>query len=382
MSKHALTIAVPHAVSRTRTVGSPRARSNLFALGATAFLIAGLTMVASAGSAFATGNANVPMTVTPDTGLSNGQSVTISGTGYTASSIGNVLECNSDPTQPTVVVPAPVSSTISVSCTAASYSHLVTTSASGALSGTFPVVQGTVGPPCGPAPAVAACPATDSAGTSPTADAALYPCPPTPAQQAKGDVCQLTYGDSAGDGSVNVNILFGAEAPPSATPTTAPPTTAAPVTATTKAPTTATTVAPATGASGATTAPATVAPAASTGTLASTGPGPAVGLLGVMGGVLLLLGLALLMMMLNVPQRAFAGIFDRGGRRSKAPAEGAAGGPLSNHMAKAASSWSEHVDHVGRRVGHGISTAPDTARGVTRRVVSASTRTAAWFLGR
>ncbi len=379
---HALTNAVSHTVSPTRTGASRSARSRLFALGATALVVAGLTMVASAGSAFAAGNANVPMTVTPDTGLTNGQSVTVSGTGFTASSIGNVLECNSDPKQPTVNVPAPVSSTISVSCTAASYSHLVTTTATGGLSGMFPVVQGTVGPPCGPAPAVAACPATDSAGTSPTADAALYPCPPTPAQQAIGDVCQLTYGDSAGDGSTSVNILFGAETPPSATPTTAPPTTAAPVTATTKAPTTATTVAPATGASMATTAPA-VAPAASTGTLASTGPGPGVGLLGVMGGVLLLLGLVLLLMLLNVPQRALAGIVERGGlRRDKAPVEGAPRGPLSNHMAKAASNWSGHVDHLGQRLGHGIANAPDTARGVTRQVVSVSTRTAAWFLGR
>ncbi len=377
-----MTNAVAHTVSRTRTGGTRRARSRLFALGAAALIIAGLTMVASTGSAFAAGNANVPMTVTPDTGLSNGQSVTITGSGFTASSIGNVLECNSDAKQPMVNVPAPVSSTISVSCTAASYSHLVTTSATGGLSGTFPVVQGTVGPPCGPAPAVAACPATDSAGTSPTADAALYPCPPTPAQQAIGDVCTLTYGDSAGDGSTAVNILFGAETPPSAT-TTAPPTTAAPVTATTKAPTTATTVAPATGASSATTTPAAVAPAASTGTLASTGPGPGVGLLGMMGGLLLLLGLVLLLMLLNVPQRALAGIFDRGGpRRDKAPVEGAPGGPRSKHMAKAASSWSGHVDHVGRRLGHGISIAPDAARGVTRQVVSASTRTATWFLGR
>jgi len=376
-----LTNAVSQTVSRTRIGGSRRARSRLFALGATTLIIAGLTMVASSGSAFAAGNANVPMTVTPDTGLSNGQSVTVTGSGFTASSIGNVLECNSDAKQPTVDVPAPVSSTISVSCTAASYSHLVTTSATGALSGTFPVVQGTVGPPCGPAPAVAACPATDSAGTSPTADAALYPCPPTPAQQAIGDVCQLTYGDSAGDGTTAVDILFGAETPPSAT-TTAPPTTAAPVTATTKAPTTPTTVAPATGASSATTTPA-AAPAASTGTLASTGPGPAVGLLGVMGGLLLLLGLGLLLMILNVPQRAFAGIFDRGGlRRSKARVEGAPGEPRSKHRATAASSWSGHVDQLGRRLGHGICTAPDAARGVTRRVVSASTRTATWFLGR
>lgn len=376
MSEHALTIPGRH--TEPPRGGSGRKASRLLAAGAATLLVAGLTIVGCTVSAFAAGNANVPMTVTPDTGLSNGQSVTVSGTGFTASAIGNVLECNSDAKQPTVAVPAPVSSTISVSCTAASYSHLITTSATGGLSGAFPVVQGTVGPPCGPAPAVAACPATDSAGTSPTADAALYPCPPTPAQQAIGDVCQLTYGDSSGDGTTAVNILFGAEAPPS-TPTTAPSTTAAPVTATTKAPTT--TVAPATGASGATTTP--VATPAATGTLAATGPGRGVGLLGLMGGVLLLLGLLLLLMFLNVPQRAFAGIFDRdGGRRVKASVKRDPDGSLSQHVAKAASSWVGHVDHVGRRLGHGVSVAPVAARGLTSRVVSASSRTAAWFLGR
>jgi len=336
-------------------------------------------MVAGTGSASAAGNANVPITVTPNTGLSNGQSVMITGSGFTASSIGNVVQCNSDPKQPTVMDPAPVSSTISVSCNAPSYSHLITTSTTGGLSGTFPVVQGTVGPPCGPAPAVVACPATDSAGTSPTADAALYPCPPTPAQQAIGDVCTLTYGDSAGDGGTTVNILFGAETPPSAT-TTAPPTTAAPVTATTKAPTTATTVAPATGASSATTA-AVSSPSPTP--LAATGPGRGVGLLGVMGGVLLLLGLLLLLMLLNVPQRALAGIFDRGAvRNTKAPVERDPSATPSRHVLKSASTWVGPVDEVGRRLGRGLAGAPDAARGLTGRAVSASTRAAAWLLGR
>jgi hypothetical protein len=380
LSKHGLTNAVSHTVSRTRTGESRRARSRLFGLGAAALIIAGLATVATTGSAFATGNANVPMTVSPDTGLSNGQSVTISGTGYTNSSIGNVLECNSDAKQPTVAVGAPVNSTISVSCTAASYSHLVTTSATGGLSGTFPVVQGTVGPPCGPAPAVAVCPATDSGGGSPTADAALYPCPPTPAQQAIGDVCQLTYGDSAGDGSVPVNILFGAETAPSST-TTAPPTTAAPVTATTKAPTT--TVAPVTGASSGTTTPAAPVAAPTTGTLASTGPGRPVGVVAVIGGVLLILGMLLLLAMLNIPQRAFAGIFDRdGGRKVRPPVAPDSDRPRSFHAMKTASNWVGHLDGVGQRLGHGASAASGGARGLTSRVVSASARTAAWLLGR
>ena len=142
--------------------------------------ITGGTLAASA----ATG-ASPPITITPDTGLTNGQVVTITGTGFAKSSIGNVLECNSDAKQPTVLVGGLVNSTISVSCIAPSLSKLVTTSATGALNTTFPVVQGTVGPPCGPAPAAVTCPATDSAGKSPTADAALYPCPPTAAPDTR-----------------------------------------------------------------------------------------------------------------------------------------------------------------------------------------------------
>ena len=42
--------------------------------------------------------------ITPDTGLTNGSVVTITGTGFTKSSIGNVLECNDDATQPNVMV--------------------------------------------------------------------------------------------------------------------------------------------------------------------------------------------------------------------------------------------------------------------------------------
>ena len=95
----------------------------------------------------------------------------------------------------------------------------MTTNPKGAVSDIFKVVQGTVGPPCGPAPAVIVCPPTDTAGKSPTADAALYPCPPTPAQQAIGDVCTLTYGDQANDTGV-ATILFGSETLPTSTTTT------------------------------------------------------------------------------------------------------------------------------------------------------------------
>ena len=187
--------------------------------------------------------ATVTPTITPNTGLTNGAAVTFAASGLTASSIGNILECNSDSSQPQVKVGGIVNNTINVSCIAPSLQAIVTVNASGSVSATFHVIEGTVGPPCGPAPAAATCPATDSAGQSPTADAALYPCPPTAAQQAKGDDCTLTFGDEAND-SAEGTITFASTAPASTTP----PTTA-PVTATTKPPTTTpTTVAPVTGA--------------------------------------------------------------------------------------------------------------------------------------
>jgi hypothetical protein len=264
---------------------------------------------------------------------------------------------------------------VSVSCTAISLSALVATSATGALSTTFKVVQGTVGPPCGPAPALLTCPATDSGGASPTADAALYPCPPTAAQQAIGDVCTLTYGDQAGDGGM-ATILFAGESPPVATTTTgAPP----PTTATTKPPAPVTTVAPATGASSGTTAPAT---AATAGTLASTGPGRGVGWLGLIGGALILSGL-LLLVLLNAPRRAFAGFVAPIGRRKmRAPVDGHPSRSLTRHVSGATSRWVGQVDHLGRRMGDHVSGAPAAARGVAEKVATASTRTATWFLGR
>ena len=152
------------------------------------------------------------MTVTPDSGLSGGSVVNVSGSGFSKSSIGNLLECNSDPGQPTVALGSPINSTVPVSCTAPSYSMLVSTSSAGAISTTYTVVQGTTGPPAGPPPPPS-CPATDSAGNSPSADAADYPCPPTPAQEAAGDTCQLTYGDQAGD-SASAAIYFVGQTPP------------------------------------------------------------------------------------------------------------------------------------------------------------------------
>jgi hypothetical protein len=125
-------------------------------------------------------------------------------------------------------------------------------------------------------------------------------------------------------------------------------------------------------------------PVASTGTLASTGPGPAVGWLGAVGGVLLLLGLLLLLVLLDVPQRAWAGFFDREGGSAplSKPADPGPDRSVSRQMAKAASSWAGQVNHAGHRLGDGVARMPGAAQGVTHSVVSVSTRTAAWLLGR
>ena len=319
-----------------------------------------MTILGVASSASAAAGKTVTPTITPDTGLTNGESVTLTASGLTPASIGNIIECNSDANQPTVHDGGVVNSDIPVSCTGPSFSKLVTVTAGGTISGTFSVVQGTNGPPCGPAPNVVTCPATDSAGKSPTADAALYPCPPTAAQQAIGDVCTLTYGDEANDSAAG-NILFGSEAPPSATPTTAAPT------PTTKAPTT--TVAPVTGASGGTTTPpAVTTPAPAPTALASTGPGPAVGWLTAVGGVLLLLGLLVMSVVLDLPKRAVAGLANaRGMGAVRALADRDIGGALGS---------------VKRQVGDRLSDAPAAARSLGHRVASASVRTASWFLGR
>jgi hypothetical protein len=349
-----------------------RAVSKGLSAAAAALAIGGLTILVGAASASAAGNMNLTITVTPSTGLSDGASVTITGSGFAPTSIGNVLECNSDAKQPNVALGSPVNSSISVSCTAPSLTKLVTTTSSGSVSTTFKVVQGTVGPPCGPTPAVVTCPATDTGGQSPTADAALYPCPPTAAQQAIGDVCTLSYGDQAND-SGTATILFAGETPPAATTTTAAttPTTAAAAPTTTRAPATAPT-----------SVTTSAAPAAPTpGVLASTGPGRGVGWLGAIGAVLLLFGLLLLLLM-NAPRRALAGLIPLRSRTMSAPVDDRHTPSLSQHMAEATSKWVGRVDHLGRRLGDQVSGAPAAARGVAHKTVSASTRTARWFLGR
>lgn len=233
-------------------------------LGAAGALVAGIGLVGWATAAWAGGT----LTASPSSGISpSGQTITLSGSGFTPNSTGNYLECNNDPNEPNVHLGGLVNSDVGVGCTAPAVSGnaLQATGASGSFTKSYQVATGTIGPPCGAAgDLIATCPATDSAGQSPAADAAKYPCPPTAAQQAAGVTCVIHFGDQAND-SAQVTILFQGES------AGGPTTTAAPV-ATTSAPT-------------ATTAPAT---SADTNALAVTGPGPALwSLLGAGLGLLL-----------------------------------------------------------------------------------------------
>jgi hypothetical protein len=124
------------------------------------------------------------ITVTPSTGLIGGAIVAISGTNYLPFQLAGGLECNNAPNQPTVDYSG---SAVSVSCTSP---QLVSTTNTGAFQLQFRVAQGVTGPPTS---------GLDSAGHEASTDAAAYPCPPTPAQQSVGVICQIAVGDQSGD---------------------------------------------------------------------------------------------------------------------------------------------------------------------------------------
>jgi hypothetical protein len=150
-------------------------------------------------------NGTGTVTVDPGTCLVNGTVATIKGTGLLSSSssnyLGAIIECNSDPDQPTI---ATLGAAIPVSCTSA-LADTFTPNASGNLNATFTIVEGTTGPPTS---------GDDSSGNPGSVDAPYYPCPPTPAQEAGGDRCQMVVSDSGGD-KVVVPISFNPDiAPP------------------------------------------------------------------------------------------------------------------------------------------------------------------------
>ncbi len=201
-------------MSLTAKTGAAMAAVVLAALGLGACSSSSTTSSVSTTSTSSPKKSAATLTVSPSSGLVNMQSVTVTGSGFAVTSEGNLLECNGAPNQPTVALPAPVSAKVSVGCSAPSLGGVVSTTSSGTLSSSYNVVQGTVGPPCGTSAAlIAQCPTTDSAGVSPSTDAAAYPCPPTAAQQASGVVCVLTFGDASGN-TASSPILFSGEKAP------------------------------------------------------------------------------------------------------------------------------------------------------------------------
>ena len=170
-------------------------------------------------------SASAALIVSPNSGLTSGQSVTVTGSGYDASSTGAVLECNNASGQPTIAV---LGNSIPVSCTNP-LNSLHTTDASGNLSTTFTIVTGVTGPPGT---------GTDSSGGDAATDAAGYPCPPTPAQITAGVSCTIAYGDQGGAQASSLISFGGGTTTTTSGGTT---TTTAQSTTTTTAPTTTTT---------------------------------------------------------------------------------------------------------------------------------------------
>lgn len=126
------------------------------------------------------------LTVNPDTDLTQGEQVSVTGSGMADNSYGSVIECNLANDEPTVEVEG---NAVPVGCTDPLKS-IQSTNSSGGFSTTFTIQTGTIGPPGQ---------GTDSAGNSASTDAAKYPCPPTPAQQAAGTTCDIVFGDVGGD---------------------------------------------------------------------------------------------------------------------------------------------------------------------------------------
>ncbi len=154
------------------------------------------------------------LTVTPSECLSGGTVVSVTGAGFDSKSLGLILQCNDDQSQPTVHLPAPIDESVPVSCTAPKLENAVTTSAEGTLSASWTVIAGTTGPSCGqPGDLASTCP-VDSLGNNASEDAADYPCPPTPAQVEAGVSCTISFGDEGGEQQV-VHISFQASAAPS-----------------------------------------------------------------------------------------------------------------------------------------------------------------------
>ena len=159
--------------------------------------------------------------VTPNTGLANGPTVTMTGSGLTPRiRSATSSSATAIPTSPTVHDGGVVNSTISVSCTAPSFSALVTTTAKGDdvghLQGGARERRAAVRP--GSIRRDLSRHRQPGKARRPTPR--CIPVHPTPAQQAIGDVCTLTYGDQANDSGVGQHPLRVRDPATGATTTT------------------------------------------------------------------------------------------------------------------------------------------------------------------
>ncbi len=216
--------------------------------------------------------------------VSGGDVLSLSGAGFTPSALASDVECNTDPAQPMVTL---LGNYIPISCTLV---KILNVTATGTFTGSFTIKTGTTGPGAAGTPVCttgSGTPATTttipnctSSGDGAT-DAAKYPCPPTAAQQAAGDTCILAIGDINGDRAVGA-ISFTGESTGGTTTSgaTTPPTSSAP----------ASSAASGAGATPTTAASAPSSASQSSSSLASTGPGPHLWLIALMGLVILFLG--------------------------------------------------------------------------------------------
>jgi hypothetical protein len=129
-------------------------------------------------------HADPTITVSPAVDLADNQTVTVTVSGF-PDEPGAITECNNATGQPTILV---AGNQVPVSCTNP-LNNLQNVSGGGFAGKPFTIHAGTVGPPAAGA---------DSAGKDAAADAALYPCPPTPAQAAAGATCVIAFGNAGG----------------------------------------------------------------------------------------------------------------------------------------------------------------------------------------
>jgi hypothetical protein len=149
------------------------------------------------------------LSVSPATRLLNGQQVQVTGSGFSYSNSVTLFECNEtrgEPTADTNGVNLPVGCSNPFGEGGPFQSGFALTGSAGTLGTTFTVATGVLGPP-----GVTVTDATgiDSAGGEIAADAANYPCPPTPAQLSAGATCAITFVDNSNE-TVSAPISFAA----------------------------------------------------------------------------------------------------------------------------------------------------------------------------